>query len=463
MKVRNIFGFMLFVGLLFLVTGSGLAREQQPAGSSGAAGANASSAANAPWFISEVDTDYDTGQYPSVADDQAIGDIYVSYYNADFGDMRMAQYVRTGGDCGPNNSWVCQTVDSEGDVGMFSSMAISPGAGLTRITYYDATLGDLKIAKKNFPPHPDSLWTTVTIDKGISPTSTGLYASMELVPLKGQAYVSYHSSNPSGDDELKMAYQVSSGSGGNCGYGTEAGKWQCDTIQIGEGVEQHTSLALDGSGDTHIAYYDRGNGDLWYATNRTGSNCCPGNNWTCYPVTGVTTDVGKYASLYMDSGKHFHIAYYDATNDVLKYAVDVGSGGNCGVLGSAQCDEIDSMQADYHPLGISIAEDAAGYPVIAYQSYNGSLNLARPAAAVGLSGGGGNCGPVELFPTWYCETIDRHGTWVPYRNADFVSISVNSSGLATIAYNGFITSTGGNLNVATQRLQIFLPLTVKDG
>jgi hypothetical protein len=167
--------------------------------------------------------------------------------------------------------------------------------------------------------------------------------------------------------------------------------------------------------------------------------------------------------MFVDDSGHFHIAYYDATNDVLKYAVNVGSGGNCGVGGSAQCDEIDSMQADYHSLGISIAEDAAGYPVIAYQSYNGSLNVARPVAALGLSGGGGNCGPEDLFYTWYCETIDRSGTWVPYRNGDYVSIAVAPSGLATIAYNGYIIPSGGNLNVATQRLQIFLPLTLKDG
>jgi hypothetical protein len=25
------------------------------------------------------------------------------------------------------------------------------------------------------------------------------------------------------------------------------------------------------------------------------------------------------------------------------------------------------MQADYHPLGVSMAEDPAGYPIIAYQ------------------------------------------------------------------------------------------------
>ena len=174
-------------------------------------------------------------------------------------------------------------------------------------------------------------------------------------------------------------------------------------------------------------------------------------------------NAGQYASLYVDNGNHFHIAYYDATIDALIYAFDKGSGGNCGVLGSAQCDTIDDMPQGYHPLGVSMAEDAAGYPIIAYQSKYGDLNVARPAAALGLSGGGGNCGPAPLFYTWYCETIDPHYTLGPVINGNFVSIALSSSGLATIAYyNQFGVSLTGKLKVAYQRFQDFLPLVMKN-
>jgi hypothetical protein len=100
--------------------------------------------------------------------------------------------------------------------------------------------------------------------------------------------------------------------------------------------------------------------------------------------------------------------------------------------------------------------------MIAYQSLYGSLNVARPLAALGLPAGSGNCGPEKPFSTWYCETIDRYNPFLPYRNGDYISLAVSPSGLATIAYQGFITSAGGNLRVAYQRFQYFLPSVMGD-
>jgi hypothetical protein len=464
MNRRILFRAILCMVLLILPAGLELARGSQPTGSPEAVGASAGAAANAPWFNIEVDTPGDIGQYASVSVDPYTGLPYVSYYDATNKDLRVAFVpsppYHTIGNCGPNNSWKCQTVDSEGDVGKYSSIAVI--LGVIHVAYHDASNGDLKYAESSdYPLH--AIWRIRTIDKAIFPSSTGLHISVQL-PSVGSLRVAYHLSNPDGVDALRYAYYV--GGSGNCGYGAHAAKWQCDTIQTGEGVGQYTSLALDGDGNKHIAYYDAGNSELWYATSASGTNCGPGGNtWTCYPVSGSTTDVGQYSSLYVDDGGHFHIAYYDATNDLLKYAVDVGGGGNCGVLGSAQCDTIDDTTGGYHPLGVSIAEDAAGYPIIAYQSEYGSLNVARPLAALGLPAGGGNCGPEDLFYTWYCETIDPYGDWPlpPYRNSDFASIGLNSSGLATIAYYRIYTGpSDGNLMVSYQRFQDFLPLVMKN-
>jgi len=456
---------MLSVMLLLLVVGSGQAREPQPTGPSEAVGVNASAAANATWFNITVDA-YDVGQYTSVAIDPFNNTTYVSYYDATNKALRMAMNrgFGSGGNCGPNNSWLCQTVDSGADFGKYSSIAIKPvsGGGIyypeIGIAYYDATNGKLKYAYTKICP--TCSWSKDTVDQPILfPTDNiGRYTSLKYNS-NGTPYIAYYFENTGGVDALKVASYV--GSGGNCGYGTVTGEWQCDTIKTGEGVGQYASLALDGAGNRHIAYYDAANGDLWYASDRIGTNCGPGGNtWICYPVDSLN-NVGQYASLYVDNGNHFHIAYYDATIDALKYAVDVGGNGNCGVLGSAQCDTIDDMPAGSHPLGVSMAEFYAGYPIIAYQSKNGDLNVARPAAVV--PGKLLNCGPTAQGYTWYCETIDPGYSLGPVINGDFVSIDLSSSGLATIAYyNHFGVSKIGKLKVAYQRFQGFLPLVMKN-
>lgn len=453
MKTRNLFGLILSVMLLLLAAGSGLARGPQPTEPSEAAAANASSAANAAWFNIEVDTPGNTGQYTSVAIDPSNGGTYISYYDATNQALRMAMNRGfASGNCGPNNDWLCQTVDSGTDFGKHSSIAINPASGEIGIAYYDATNGQLKYAYAAICA--TCSWNKITVDEPILfPTDNkGQYTSLKYHS-DGRAHIAYYFENTSGVDALMVASYV--GSLGNCGYGTAVGQWQCDTIKTGEGVGQYASLALDGSGQPRIAYYD-GNG-LMYAYQT-------GVSWTIREI--LPTNSGQYASLAVDvnNGNLPHIAHYDPTNDKLGYAVYVGSNGNCGFNSSTtkfewQCDEIDAMQTGYHPLGVSIAEDAAGYPIIAYQSEIGDLNVARPAAALGLSGGGGNCGPGS---TWYCETIDRYNWFVPARHGDFVSIALSPSGLATIAYYGYITSSDGNLKVAYQRFQVYLPLVMKN-
>jgi hypothetical protein len=461
MSGRNALGLILSAVLLLLVGGSGMARGPGPSGPLEAAGASASPYAGAPWLNMEIDTAGDTGRHVSVALDEQRGRVYVSYYNATDGDLYLAQNWHPGGNCGPGNNWFCTVVDSPGDVGKYNSVAVNPQTGGVGIAYHDASNGMLKYA---YFANPDQAsFTTHVIDKGIVGVSTtGLHTALKYRDT-GKPFIAYQFYNPTNVEALMLAYY--SVTNGNCGHDGVEGEWQCETIITGEGVGQYNSMAIDGDGEQHVSYYDGGRGELWYATSGQDINCGHyGANWYCYGVSGGTADVGRYSSIYVDDDNDFHIAYYDATHEQLMYAEDVGSGGDCGILNSAQCDDIDPMPADYHPLGVSIAEDGSGYPIIAYQAENGSLKAARPVAAVGLPVGGGNCGPEEdLLFNWSCATIDRHGTYTTYRNGDFVSMAVNSSGLGTIAYSGFIINDAGNLMVSRQVPdRVFLPLVARN-
>ena len=197
MKVRNVFGLMLSVMLLLLAAGSSLAREPQPAGPSEAVGVNAIPAANAPWFNIDVDTIGDTGQYTSVAIDPSSGTTYISYYDATKEVLRVAVNVGSDGNCGPNNEWECQTVDSGADFGMYSSIAVNPDSGIVGIAYYDAANGKLKYAYCAYAPICKN-WPIQTVDKGSFPVSnTGQYTSLQYHS-NGTPYIAYYFENTGG-------------------------------------------------------------------------------------------------------------------------------------------------------------------------------------------------------------------------------------------------------------------------
>ena len=453
---------IITVILLILATGVYLIQRQQP--SLAATSTQIHPAVIAPWIIERVDQDKAVGEYVSVAIDQN-DKTYISYYDADNKNLRMASYVGTGGICGPNFSWWCELVDTDGKVGKHTSIAINPVNNDVAITYYDETNGALKYAVKHC--NSTCTWNISTISKGGFGIKIGMYTSLKF-DSNGDPHMAYYRSVPLGDDMLHYAYWV--GSGGNCGIGDANEKWQCDNIDTGNGVGKYSSLGLTSSGEPRIAYYDSGNGDLKFA--RPGGellNCGPSNNWTCYEID-ESGDVGQYASMYMDTEKDDapHIAYYDASYDMLKYAEYIGIDvGNCGKinLGTGwlwQCDDIEELEVTgVPPVGISITVDGDGNPLITYKWGDGLvkpespyIKIASPVAYLGRTIK--NCGPGT---GWYCASIGTDPD-----SGDYVGITLNSAGLITVAYNDY----DGNLLVAYQQfpsppqVELFLPLILRE-
>ena len=443
MKQKICSRLVLVVTLIVLMMTPGLVQGSQTNEYRGSISTNTTSPAVAPWFFNTVDTPHNFGQYVSLAFDPVNNTPYVSYYDATYKDLRMAKYVGSGGNCGPNNNWSCETVDSAGDVGKYSSIGVDPTDNYPIIAYYDATNGALKLAIGSAVG-----WLFKTVHDPLI-GSAGLYASLKL-DSTGKTRFAYYFSNLLGDDSLWYGKYVGGGAG-NCG----GNDYQCDPIDSGDQVGKYASLALDSSDRPRIAYYHGGNNALRYAYEF-------GGNWTIRDI--LPTNSGQFASLYVDvdNGDLPHIAHYDSSNGKLGYALYVGSGGNCGFNSSStkfewQCDEIESVGTGTHPKGVSLVTDGAGYPVIAYQSGESVLKVARPAIAQGLLVG--NCGPESLFYTWQCDPI-RVGIGVSM--GDYVSLAVNSTGLSTIAYYGNIAASDGDLIVAYQRLQVFLPLALNN-
>jgi len=399
--------------------------------------ASTSSPASAPWFRETVYSYLDVGQHVSLALDPADDRPYISFYDANYEGLRMAS----------NNNWECELVDQDGNVGQYSSIAIAAD-GLPIIAYYDTTNGGaLKLAIRRVFD-----WDIRTIDDPLL-GSAGQYASLA-VNTNVRTGISYYHSNIIGNDSLWYAEYVGGGMG-NC----SDSDYDCEQVNSGDRVGKYTSLALDSADRPHIAYYDNQYDGLKYATYDGGWVL---RSWI--RSAGSGHPAGKFTSIAVDvnNGDRPHIAHYDSVNGTLEYAVFVGTGadGNCGMNSSSQwewkCEEIDSMGTATHPRGISLALDGAGYPIIAYQTGGSGLKIARPALALGQLIG--NCGPADPFYTWQCDVIS---IGFGIGQADYLSLAVNSAGLSTIAYYGNSTEFDGDLRIARQRLQVFLPLILK--
>ncbi len=289
------------------------------------------------------------------------GDDPTFYRYRSYGANLDLKYAYQGG-----SGWHIETVDSEGNVGEYTSLALDEG-GYPHISYYDATNGALKYA------YQDALgWHIETIDSGYLPLwgeEIGRFTSLALDE-SGYPHISYLDTSY---EDLKYAYQDASG-------------WHTETVDWREDVGGHTSLALDADGYPHISY--RGGG-LKYAyqdasgwhieTVDSGGSCTSlaldgdgyphisyrggGLKYAYQDASGwhietVDSEGGSYTSLTLDGNGYPHISYYDGTNGDLKYAYQDASGWHIQTVDTGL-----GSDGGY----TSLALDVGDYPHISYQ------------------------------------------------------------------------------------------------
>lgn len=92
--------------------------------------------------------------------------------------------------------------------------------------------------------------------------------------------------------------------------------WRHETVDGSTSVGWYASLALDGDGHAHVAYYDYQNDRLKYAM----------RDATGWHVEVVAVDGGAYASLAVDDQGYPHIAYQDSSSEGLRYAYQDATG-----------------------------------------------------------------------------------------------------------------------------------------
>jgi hypothetical protein len=241
-------------------------------------------------------------------------------------------------------AWVTDQVDTNHDVGLLTSLALDPNSNFPAISYYDQTHYCLKYASWT-----GAFWDTQLVDiSGAVGTHSSLAFSSTNMPRI--SYTSY-------DPILKVVNGVKFAS-------WNGSSWNTQFVQNGSNLGEYTSLAIDGTGQPRITYYDRGAGTLKYATMNESA-------WIIQTIDAVGVagpQSSLNSSIKLDSSGNPRIAYHDETNGTLKYAAWNGAAWIYTTVDAS------SAHVGAHP---SLALTGTGDPIISYfDSTNTDLKVA---------------------------------------------------------------------------------------
>ncbi len=335
------------------------------------------------WYVQTLDSSGNLGQYSCLALDGG-GHPHITYYDATWGNLKYAN----------GSTGDIRTVDSAGNVGHFTSVALD-ASGYPHISYYDATNRDLKYAAWN-----GTTWDIQTVASvgGVGWPNGG--SRCIALGLNGYPQIVYQES----DWRVWVKYAAWNGT-----------TWDIQTPTPGDG--RWTSLAVDASGYPHISYWYFPSDNLEYAS-------WNGTSWDVQTVDSAWV-VGPGNSLALDASGYAHISYLDRYGDDWVDTYDLKYAAWNGISWDLQTVDSAGYVGDY----TSLALDATGYPRITYyDSTNADLKY---AAWNGTS--------------WDIETVDSVGNV-----GSWTSLALDADGYAHISY---YDETNRDLKYATTRPQ----------
>jgi len=333
--------------------------------------------------------------------------VYISYYDAVNKDLKIAVSA-DGGKSWPLNR--IKTIDAAGDVGDNNDIAVS--GNNVYISYIDNSNEDLMFA--------------VSTDRGLSWPATNLEV-VDANPDDGamafetavtadssKVYIAYHYF---GYHDLKFARSD------DCGA---AWSWII-TVDEDDSVGRYSSIAIDGA-IVYISYYDATNGNLKFTRSIN-----EGTTWgdTFQRTIDSAGDVGQYTSIAAD-GDNIYISYFDVTNGILKLAKST-DGGETWPLANIKIVDSTIGSGPYSSIALSGSTVYIAY----YNDTNDDLKFARsddggatwPLANIKTVDSSGNVGVSsslavsgsDVYISYYdttngnlkfAKSIDNGTTWV---------------------------------------------------
>lgn len=301
------------------------------------------------WALEVVDGNGETGYSTSMAVDQ-FGHNHIAY--AQYDDYTVYYATDSSG------TWEIQSLNDMVDVEQEISLAVDDEgkAHVLYMRYYD------EFENLTYATNAGGTWESTVI----GPRVSGMYNDI-LIDGSGVIHIAYTVSDTSWNNNVLM-YANNSGGSWNTPVlvddnGGEVG-WHCSlavndlgyiyiVYQVRSGTDQFLRLAqktpsIDWSpasldfttgddklgyyasiatfGDEiHVSHYDYGSYDLIYKH-------FDGVSWEASQIVDGDEEVGEYSSIGVDSKGVPHIAYYDSSNGVLKFAEMIGTEWNVSVV-----------------------------------------------------------------------------------------------------------------------------------
>ena len=254
------------------------------------------------WQLSVADSVGTVGQFSSMAVGKD-GVPHMAYYDATDNDLKHAW--GTWDSVASQWVWANEVVDSAGNVGQHTSIAVDERGALHIAYYSTANGGSLKHAYGPRDAVTERWKWTVTEVSDPPSGNAGKYASSAIDP-RGRPHVVYFLGGP---NALWHAWQSS------------IGDWNTEEVDDSVGsFGGHTDLAIAADGTLHIAYYGAANDSLKYAAGAYNAEAGLWS-WTTEVVDDPQdADVGMYPSIVVHESGSVYIAYYDETNGNLKLA-----------------------------------------------------------------------------------------------------------------------------------------------
>lgn len=303
------------------------------------------------WYSTTLDSGGNVGEYASL--------VLMGPYHAYDAHAQILYYDRTNGDLKFTwrdvwNDWTWETVvvDSSGDVGQYAALCTGDSDTGVYAVYYDATNGDLKVARGQY-----GLWLDFWTPDSGGDVGRWTACAVEGSTLVGGLHASY--------------YDVTNGNLKYARYDTGTSTWTVTTLDSTGDVGQYTAMASTHYGDRRaISYYDATNSALKYIEYGGGA-------WGPPQTLDSTGNVGPYSSFRYFDTSAVEITYWDATNGDLKLAANYGSGWAITTLDSA------------NNVG---AYNAADLGNSYYDATNGNLRYRSPAGSFANVDTGGDVG-----------------------------------------------------------------------